>query len=159
MATGEYLGYFHPFDIETSVSNTPGLFFVSGVAKPVLAFDCSLNEKAMFAGVMPAHYGDGGIKAVIQFAGASTSTLVNFIGGWDHDVSVSSDSFGTLVTIGVSAPNLIGSYVYATIQFADGAETDNLAADNPYRFYLHRASLATNLQNDVYVRSIAIKEV
>ena len=107
---------------------------------PVLDFDPSTDEEAVFSGVLPRHYAGGGITAYIHYS-MSTAEANNVV--WqgafervgDGQQDVDSDSFASFQSSGqVAVPGTSGLVDIATITFTDGAQIDSIAVGEKFRF-------------------------
>ena len=78
MASGDTLLVFTPLHNEPPSSNMATLDTRN--QHPVLDFDASTNESAVFSSVMPQAYGGGGVPVYIHYA-MSTATSGDF--DWD----------------------------------------------------------------------------
>jgi hypothetical protein len=111
MASGNTLVVFKPTDNEPPSSNYATLDLRNG--HPVLDFDTTTQETAIFSDVMPRHYSGGNIIVYINWTSDATSGT----GGWDvtfeqcaasgHDIDT--DSWATAQTVtAVTVPSTSG---------------------------------------------------
>lgn len=151
MASGNTLIYFNPNANEPPASNYATLDNRNG--HPVLDFDASTDESAVFSGVMPRHYGGSGITVTlgIMFTSATSGAAMfraalerNHDNGDDLD----SDSFASSKPVSVSANATSGKLTYATIAFTNGAEMDSTAAGEFFRLKVYRDADASESGTD-----------
>lgn len=135
---------------------------------PVLDFDASTDEEAVFSDVMPRNYGGGGTTAYIHFAG---TTAVSGYGVWqgaferigDGQQDIDSDGFASFVSSGqVAVPATSGHVKICTITFTDGAQMDSVQAGEGFRFRLRRDADGTSADDsatgDLELRFLELKE-
>lgn len=121
-------------------------------AHPVLDFDGSADEEAVFTAVMPAHYAGGGVtvKAHIAFTSAVSGTAnveVSFerITALDIDA----DSFATMTDGSVTPNGTSGIETVLSINFANGAAMDSVVAGDLFRLKIRRDADGTNGTDDI----------
>lgn len=150
MASGDTIAVFTPFQNEPPAASFATLDLRNG--HPVLDFDGSVDEEAVFTGVMPDHYAGGGVtvKAHVAFTSATSGTAnieISFerMTGLDIDA----DSFATM-TDGAATPNgTTGIETIVSINFADGAAMDSVVVGDLFRLKLRRDADGTNGTDDV----------
>lgn len=153
MASGNTLLTFLPTDNEPPSSNYATLDTRNG--HPVLDFDGSTDEEAVFTGVLPRHYAGGGLTVYVHVAFTSATSgsgrLQADIERIDaSSLDIDSDSFtGTFQSAGVSAPGTSGQVVVGTITFTSGAQMDSLAAGEPFRLKIRRDADGTSGTDDI----------
>lgn len=131
----------------------------------ILEFDAASDENVDFRGVMPQHYGDGGLTCRIVW-GAATATTGNVV--WNlafrsiEDDAEDIDSSHTYTANAVTdaAPSAAGEYTAAVITFTDGADMDNVDAGDPFILRLTRNADngSDTMAGDAQVVSIEIRE-
>jgi len=123
-------------------------------ARPVLDFDGSTDEEAVFSGVMPLNYPAAGIAVSTwwAFTAATTGTLRvqaaierSDNGGLDIDA----DSFAAFQSSSGSAPATNGQLVQVVITFSNGAQMDSLGAAEVFRLKIRRDADATSGPDDI----------
>lgn len=133
--------------------------FLTPNGDPVLAFDDTVNEVAVFKMVMPRHY-DGTTGITITFGVSSATTtgdmsfaafLKSITDNVDNAHDVGEDPSGLKmfaapqVNQAVDAAGGVGDVRYFTITFTDGAQMDNIAAGELfYLFVMRDAQDSTN---------------
>lgn len=140
MATGNALAEFTALSVEPPAANAAALDVRN--AQPHLAFDAAADEVACFAGVMPDHYGAGGVNVILIWRAASATSgnvvwTVAFERQDDEGLDVDADSFATAVTATAAAPGTSGMLQYTTIALTD-SEIDGLLKNERYRLKVTR---------------------
>lgn len=164
MASGDTLDVFMPDDCEPPSSNSANRALRN--ARPVLQFDASTDENAVFSRVLPLTYGGGGITITITW-GAASATSGNVI--WNTAIErtqedttdIDSDSFASAQSSGaVAAPSTSGQQSYDTTTHTNGAEMDSLAAGEAYRLKVTRDAdnASDTMAGDAEILAIHIKE-
>ena len=122
---------------------------------PVLDFDATTDEEAVFGGFLPDNYDGGGLTVTLVWM-ASTATSGNTV--WsvqierhsDDDVDLDSDSFAALNNGGQDlAPTVSGEVSYDDITFTDGADMDSLAKNESFRLKIRRDADSTAATDDM----------
>lgn len=163
MASGNYMIDFNARDMIPGSSAAPDL----RNNHPIIDFDGSTDEEALFEGVLPDNYAGGGLTVDVYVAFSSaTSGTVRFqgdferlnSGGPDRDA----DSFsGTFQSAGGSANGTSGIETKVSIAFTN-AQIDGLAAGEPFRFKLRRDADGTSgtddIATDAEVSNVVIRE-
>lgn len=119
---------------------------------PVLDFDASTDEEAVFSGVMPKNYAGGGVTLKIHFmlSSATSGNVVwqaafERVAGQDAD----SDGFASFQASGqVAANGTSGIESIATITFTDGAQMDSVVAGDRFRLKIRRDADSTTATDD-----------
>ncbi len=152
MASGDTLGTIIPQQNEPPASAfaTPDLRNIH----PVLDFDGSTDEEAVFTGVLPRHYAGGGltVRLFVAFTSATTGTsrwqaAIERIDASGLDVDA--DSFAAFQSAGVAAPGTSGQVVTCDIVFTSGAQMDSLAAGELFRLKVRRDADGTSGTDDI----------
>lgn len=163
MASGNTLVVFHPLGNEPPSSNFATLDLRN--SHPVLDFDGSTDEEAVWTFIMPAHYSGGGVtvKIHVMFTSATSGT-VRFQTSFEAMASqdTDSDGFATANSGGGSANGTSGVETVISINHANGGEIDSIAAGGVGRFKLRRDADGTSgtddITTDAEVTSISIIE-
>lgn len=133
---------------------------------PVLNFDAAAAEDACFHGVLPRHYGGGGLTVTaIWMAASATSGNVMWkaamerleAGGTDLDA----DSFATAQAAAAAAANgTSGALTYTTVAMTSGANMDSLAVGESFRLKVQRdaANGSDTMTGDAQLLAVEIKE-
>lgn len=166
MASGDVLVIFTPLHNQPRGSSYATLDTRN--SHPVLDFDAATDEEAYFGGVLPNYYSGGGLTVTLVWS-ASTATSGNCV--WqvdierhsDDNVDLDSDSFGGLNGSGaVAAPNVSGEVSYDNVTFTDGADMDNLVANESFRLKVRRdaddTSATDNMTGDAELHRVIVKE-
>lgn len=119
---------------------------------PVLDFDGATDEEAVFTGIMPDHYANGGltVKVHVAFTSATSGTAniechLERVTGLDIDA----DSFATFQDVGVTANGTSGIEVVGSITFTNGAAMDSIVAGDLFRLKIRRDADGTNGTDDI----------
>lgn len=110
----------------------------------VLDFDTTTQESAIFSGVLPPTYSGGGVTVSVYCAltSATTGTV-----GWDvaferidaSSLDIDADSFATAQTItATTVPGTSGQVLKMSVNVANGAAMDSLAAGEAFRLRIRR---------------------
>lgn len=111
---------------------------------PVLDFDTTTQETAYFSGVLPADYAGGGLTVSI-FCAATSATTGTI--GWDvaiermdaSSLDIDADSFATAQTVtATTVPGTSGQLLKLSVNIANGADMDSLAAGEAFRLRVRR---------------------
>ena len=140
MASGAALAAWTAAGFEPPSSNYAS--FATFNLQPVLEFDASVDEAAFFSGILPNHYGGGGLTVTILWA-AATATAGNCV--WTCAIEaqppahpIGSASFASPSTVTSACPGTAWLLVYAPIPFPSGASMDGLLANQRFRFNITR---------------------
>jgi hypothetical protein len=131
---------------------------------PTLAFDSATDEHADFLGVMPRHYGGGGLTVVLQWASGVTSNATVWDAAFrriaddaeDIDTSHSYD-YNSVTATTASA---VGEVDYATVTFTDGADMDSIAVGELFCLRVRRDADngSDNMTGDALLIAIEVRE-
>lgn len=150
MASGDTLVTFLPYANEPPATIYATLDTRNG--HPVLDFDGSTDEEAVFTGIMPAHYAAGGItvKVHVMFTSATTGTA-NIEAYIERMTEQDADADGFAAFQDASAvPNAAsGIETIASIAFTNGAAMDSVVAGNTFRLKIRRDADGTNGTDDI----------
>lgn len=135
-------------------------------AHPVLDFDATTNELAVFTGVMPRHYAGGGVTVYLHWS-ASTDTNAAHYCYWDaaferiaqNDLDIDADSFAAVQSVDNTSPNATsGKTTVAAISFTNGAQMDSVVAGDLFRLQITRDAANDDMTGDAELLGIEIKE-
>lgn len=165
MASGNSLIQFLPLSNEPTAS-VPATIDLRNL-HPVLDFDGSADEEAVFSGVLPRHYAGGGltVRLFVAFTSATAGTsrwqaAIERIDASSLDIDA--DSFASFLSNGVAAPGTSGHVVTCDIAFTSGAEMDSLAAGEAFRLKIRRDADGTSgtddIATDAELRAVEIRE-
>lgn len=166
MASADTLVVFTPLHNEPPASSYATLDTRNSV--PVLDFDDTTDESAVFGGVLPSTYDGGGLTVILVWMATSATT-----GGvsWDVAIEAHPDDTFDIDSDGFAAANNSGSATtasatgeqqYTTITFTDGADMDSLAAGESFRLKVTRDANGTtatdNMSGDAELLRVIVKE-
>ncbi|MBE9479811.1 MAG: hypothetical protein IMY80_07580 [Chloroflexi bacterium] len=162
MATGETLLIFTPLNNEPPSSNYATLDTRN--QHPVLDFDASTNESAVFSAVMPRNYGSGGLTVYIHYA---MSTAVANTVDWDvaferigdQQQDIDSDGFAAVNSVdNTTVPGTSGNVDIVNVAFTDGADMDSVAVGEGFRMKVTRDAVSDDATGDAELVFVEIKE-
>lgn len=136
---------------------------------PVLDFDPTVNEVALFSGIIPSNYAGGGLTVTLSQANSTATLDVSFSGmirSYTDDVDnllhTSFNAWGTRKSnTAIDVPSVIGELTYDDITFSSGAEMDSAAVGEYIELLIFRdAQDGTNDDNagDASLLMIEVKE-
>lgn len=131
---------------------------------PVLDFDGSSNESAVFGGVLPAGYGGGGLTVDLHYAMTEATSgdidwdvAIERIG--DQHQNLDSDGFAAANSVNdTTVPGTAGLVDVVTIAFTDGADMDNLAAGEAFRLRVTRDAASDTAGGDAELLAVHVRE-
>jgi len=162
MASGDTLLQFGPLHNEPPASNSATLDERNG--HPVLDFDGTTNESAIFSGVMPRHYGGGGVTAYIHYAMSSaTSGDVDWDAAFerigDQQQDIDSDGFAAANSVdNTTVPGTSGNVDIVSVAFTDGADMDSVAVGELFRLKITRDAVSDTAAGDAELLGVELKE-
>ena len=164
MASGDTLAIFTVLHNEPPASINATLDTRN--SHPVLDFDDTADEEAVFRCIMPQHYGGGGVTAHI-WTGATTATGGNVVlqgalencDGLDKDA----DDFAAFQGSGaVAVSGTSGIFVDVTVAFTDGGQMDSVGVGDEFRFKVRRdaddTSATDSVSGDIEISAIELRE-
>lgn len=162
MATGDTLVVLTALHNEPPASNFATIDTRN--AHPVLDFDPTTNEDAVFTFVLPQHYGGGGLTINLGYSMASAVTgdidwdaAIERIGDQQQDVDA--DGFAAANSVdNTTVPATTGNVDVVTITFTDGADMDSLAAGEVGRIKITRDAVADTAAGNAELHFVHIKE-
>lgn len=158
----EEMPIFYPSDNEPPTSNY-ATFDVRN-SHPVLDFDDTTAEAAVWSGLLPTSYGGGGVTVAVGWS--ATSATTNTI-GWtveferigDQQQDVDSDSFASAQTItAVTVPGTSGNVDVTSVNISDGANMDSVAAGEQFRIRVKRDVANDSATGDAELHWVRITE-
>ena len=162
MASGDTLDRFSPRTFEPAASNpaTPA----GRNAHPVLEFDDTAGESAVWTSIMPRHYRGGGLTVRVHFAmKTATSGTVDWdvcferIGEGQQDID--EDGFAAAQSADDNTvPATCGHVAVAEITLSDGAQIDGILAGELFRTKLTRDAASDDAAGDAQVLAVEVKE-
>lgn len=162
MASDDTLLTFHPYNNEPPASNYATLDIRNQT--PVLDFDDSTNESAVFSGVMPRAYAGGGLTVYLHYAMSSATS-----GDVDWDVAferigdaqqdIDSDSFAAVNSVdNTTVPGTSGHVDIVSVAFTNGADMDSVAVGEKFRIKVTRDAASDTASGDAELVAVEIKE-
>lgn len=141
MASGNSLLSFGPYHNEPPA--TGYALLDTRNQQPCLDFPATGTPTAVFSGVLPRHYGGGGITATVGWAASAavTGTVVwelSFERHQDDVDDLDTDSFATAKSVTATTASVAGELAYDDVAFTNGAEIDNLAIGEHFRLKVVR---------------------
>lgn len=164
MASGQTLCKLFPNDNEPPTSN--GASFDTRNNHPVLDFDQSTDESAIFTDVLPRNYAGGGVTVYLHVSATGITTGnyifdVSFERIGDGSQDVDSDGFASAQSLAATAvPATDGHVDIVSIAFTDGAQMDSIAAGELFRLKVTRDAdnVSDTAAADIELHAIEIKE-
>jgi hypothetical protein len=168
MASGDILAVFTPYQNEPPASAFATLDTRNGY--PVLDFDPTTDEEAIFRGYMPSHYSGGGVTATVVWTATDVTVTPHnavwqgaFLSVTDDADDLDTKSFASFQSSGaVGEGSASGEPVYDTIAFTNGAQMDSVAVNEMFFFKLRRdadnTSATDSLTDDAEVWMVVLKE-
>lgn len=162
MASGDTLLVFAPQNNEPPASNFATLDLRN--QHPVLDFDPSTNESAVFRGVMPRHYASGGVTVYLHYAmtSAEANTVdwdVAFERIGDQQLDIDGDSFAAVNSVdNTTVPGTTGLVDIVSVAFTDGADMDSVAVGEMFRLKVTRDASSDDASGDAELLLVEIKE-
>lgn len=162
MATGNTLAVFTPLAYEPPATNYAT--FDTRNQHPVLDFDDTTQEAAIFTGILPRHYAGGGITVYVHWMATSATSGT---GGWDAafermsdaTTDLDADSFATAQTItAATVPGTSGVVAVTNVAVTNGANMDSIAAGETYRLRIRRDVANDTATGDLELLAVEIKE-
>ena len=137
---------------------------------PILDFDPTADEEAVFSGVLPRHYAGGGFTVYVHYSmstasGAATTVVwqvgIERVG--DEQLDIDGDSFAAFQSSGADTiPNLSGEVGIATVVLTDGAQIDSVAVGEKFRLKVRGdaddTSATWDATGDAELHLVEIKE-
>jgi len=131
---------------------------------PILDFDDTTNESAIFRGVMPRCYGGGGVTVYLHFAmtSAEADTVdidVAFERIGDQQLDIDGDSFADVNSVdNTTVPGTTGLVDIVSIPFTNGEDMDSVAAGEGFRLKVTRDAASDDATGDMELLFVEIKE-
>ncbi len=169
MASGDTLASFTPLHNEPPAANfaTLGTLTAATGARPHLAFDDTVDETAIFSGVMPRNYDGGGITLRIWYAmaGANTSDEVIWDAAFERiadgdGLAAGESDFAAVQSVTDTVDDDQDDANVAEVTFTNGSQMDSVVAGDPFRLKLTRDADngSDTAAGDAEIYHIEIKE-
>lgn len=162
MASGDTLLVFTPLANEPPSANYATLDLRN--YHPVLDFDDTTNESAVFTGVMPRQYASGGVTVYIHYAMTSATSGdidwdVAFERIGDQELDIDSDSFAAVNSVdNTTVPATSGNVDIVSVAFTDGADMDTVSIGESFRLKITRDAASDTSTGDAELIAVEIKE-
>ena len=163
MASGDTLLIFTPLNNEPPA--TIYATFDTRNSHPVLDFDATTNESAVFSSVMPQHYaGTTGVTVYLHYAMSSAvaDTIdwdVAFERIGDQQLDIDADSFAVVNSVDdTTVPDTSGLVDIVSVAFLDGADMDSVAVGEGFRLKVTRDAASDDATGDAELLFVEIRE-
>ena len=163
MASGDTLLIFTPLHNEPPASNPATLDTRN--QHPVLDFDATTNEDAVFSAVMPRSYAaTTGLTVYIHYAMSSATSGdvdwdVAFERIGDQQLDIDADSFAAANSVdNTTVPGTSGLVDIVNVTFTDGADMDSVAVGEGFRMKVTRDAASDTAAGDAELLFVEIKE-
>lgn len=164
MASGDSLLIFTATMAEPGTQTVNFATFDTRNGQPVLNFVSGTTVTTQFSGVLPQHYGGGGLTVNAHFA-AGTATAGTLVVGMAVErigtvLDIDADSYATTLYGTLTMPATSGLLGTQSIAFSNGAAMDSLAVGEGFRLQVQRVGTwATDtMGGTAQLRFIEIKE-
>lgn len=161
MAAGDTLLVFTPLHNEPPA--TANALLDTRNSHPVLDFNDSTNLSAVFTSILPRAYSGEGITAYLHYAMTSAEEGDT---DWDGSIErigesqdIDADGFAAVQSKdNCAVPGTSGLVSIISISFTDGAQMDNLAVGEAFRFKVTRDAVSDTAVGDAELLAIEICE-
>jgi len=162
MASGDTLLIFRPQDNTPPPTNYAT--FDARNNHPVLDYDDTTNESAVFDFVLPRNYAGGGLTVYLHYAMTSAisgdidwDVAIERIG--DQQLDIDADSFAAVNSVdNTTVPATSGLVDIVAITFTDGADMDSLAVGESGRLKVTRDAASDTATGDAELIAVEVKE-
>ena len=162
MSSGDTLLTFHPYNNEPPAANYATLDLRN--IHPVLDFDATTNESAIFSAIMPRNYAGGGLTVYIHYSmtSAEADTVdwdVAFERIGDEQLDIDGDSFAAVNSVDdTTVPGTTGLVDIVNVTFTSGADMDSVAVGELFRIQVIRDAASDDAAGDAELHAVEIKE-
>lgn len=134
-------------------------------SRPVLDFDATTQEAAIFTGVLPYGY-VGTLGVTVDIFCAMTSATTGTV-GWDvafertqaSTDDIDADSFATAQTVtAVTVPGTSGQVLKMSVNVSNGENMDSIAAGEMFRLRVRRDVANDTAAGDAELLAVTIRE-
>jgi hypothetical protein len=159
MATGQTLAVFGVLANEPPATNFATFNERNG--HPVLEFDTTTAESAIFSGIVPRHYAGGGITV---YATWMAKTAVAGTIGWTVEfermnTDLDADSFASAQTItAATVDGTSGIPSTTNVAVSNGANMDSIAVGEAFRIRITRDVSNDTAAGDAQLIAVELKE-
>ena len=152
MASGDTLLALHPYNNEPPSSIYATLDTRN--QHPVLDFNDTTDEEAVFSAILPRNYALSGLTVYIHYSMTSAEAnevvwqvAIERIG--DQQLDIDGDSFAAFQSSGaITVPGTTGLVDICTVAFTDGAQMDSIAVGELFRIKVRRDADSTSATDD-----------
>jgi len=162
MASGDTLLILTPLHNEPPASNYATIDLRN--QHPVLDFDASTNEDAVFSAIMPRNYGGSGLTVYIHYAMSSAvADTIDWDAAFerigDQQQDLDADGFAAVQSVdNTTVPGTSGLVDIVSIAFTDGAQMDSIAVGEGFRIKINRDAVNDDAAGDAELVFVEIKE-
>lgn len=162
MASGDSLLIFTPQQNEPPTTNYATLDTRN--SHPVLDFDTTTGESAVFKGIVPRNYAGGGITVYVH---ASLTSATSGTLGWlvafervsDSQQDIDADGFAGNQTItAATVPGTSGNVSILNVAVTNGANMDSIAVGEGFRLKITRDVANDTAAGDAELWAVELKE-
>jgi hypothetical protein len=130
---------------------------------PILAFDDTTGETAVFTCIMPSTYAGGNITVYTHWVAVATSGTVGWLAAFETDAAggqdIDSDGFAGDQTItAATVPAASGVVAVTSVTVTAGANTDSVAAGDLFRVRIVRNVAADSAVGDAQLLGLRLLE-
>ena len=132
---------------------------------PVLDFDATTNESAVFSGIMPQNYaGTTGVTVYLHYSmsSAEADTVdwdVSFERIGNEVLDVDGDSFADVNSVdNTTVPGTTGLVDVVSVAFTDGADMDSVAKGELFRIKVTRDAASDDAAGDAELHGVELRE-
>ena len=164
MATGNTLIIFGAQNFQQPATNFA--FLGSRNSHPIISFADSGTPAALFSGIIPRHYANGGIVATVIWAAATSVTLTHVV-RWgvtferqeEAGTDIDADSFATEKTVDDNPVGTSGALIYTTLSFTN-SELDGIIAGEAFRLRVRRlnSGVTSNMTGAAQLSFVELRE-
>ena len=162
MASGDTLLVILPYSNEPPTTNYATVDLRN--VHPVLDFDDTTNESAVFSGVMPRAYAGGGLTVYLHYAMTTATTGdidwdVAFERIGDQQQDLDTDGFATAQSVdNTTVPATSGLVDIVNVTFSNGTQMDSIAVGESFRIKVTRDAASDTATGDAELVAVEIKE-
>lgn len=157
MASGDSLHIFKPGGYEPPASAFAAFSIIPAATgqRPVLLFDDTIDETAVWSSIMNRAYGGGGLTVTAYWAmvGANTTKTMSVDVAFERVIVADAlggggSDFAAANNANVAVDDIADKVFSSTETFTDGADMDSVAAGEPFRMRVTRDANGTTSTDD-----------
>jgi len=162
MSSGNTLLIFEPLANEPPSANMAT--FDARNQHPVLDFDDTTYESAVFSAVMPQHYGGGGVTVYLHYSMTSAvADTVDWDVAWerigDQQQDIDVNGFAAAKSVDdTTVPGTCGLVDVVSVAFAHGADMDSVVAGEAFRLKVTRDATNDDASGDAELIRVEVRE-